>query len=282
MSPARPPEGCRSAVPPEGAPANHALAQQQRALIGAVFQARPPGPGAAFHGPGLGAYRANAHAHAERALLDAYPVAAALVGEAAFASLARALWHHHPPTRGDLGEWGGALPAFIAAQAGLAGLPYLPDTARLEWALHLASRGRDATNDAASFARLETEPPERLRAVLAPGTTVVRSPWPVLSLLDAHLHGEPDFATVAQRLAGRMAECVRVWRQGGSVRLTRLGDTQARFEAALVSGHTLGQALDAAPIDALAWLTDAVRTGLCTGLAPAPDPTFNANPGATP
>jgi len=247
------------------------LAHRQSALLDALLQARAPGPDAPWHGPGLGAYRANAHAHAERALLDAYPVVAALVGSEAFEALAHALWHHQPPERGDLGEWGAALADFIAAQPDLADLPYLPDTARLEWAMQAAARAGDAVVDAASFARLESEPPERLRLLFAPGTAVLRSRWPVLSLLDAHLHGDPDFATVAQRLAARVAEDVRVWRQGGAVRLTPLDAATARFEYSLLQGHTLGQALDTTPIDALAWLTDAVRSGLCTGLAPAPE-----------
>lgn len=250
---------------------NTSLAQRQHELLDALLQARPPGPDAPWHGPGLGAYRANAHAHAERALLAAYPVVAALLGEEAFQPLARALWHHRPPERGDLSEWGAALAGFVAAQSDLDSLPYLSDVARLEWALHLAARAADTTPDAASFAWLEREPPERLLLRLAPGTAIVRSPWPVLSVLDAHLHGEPDFATVARRLAAGVAENVRVWRQGPALRLTPIDDTIAGFEAALLDGHTLGQALDHTPIDALAWLGDAVRSGLCAGVAPTPD-----------
>lgn len=247
---------------------NTPLAQRQSELLDALFQPRPPEPGAAWLGRGLGAYRANAHAHAERALRDAYPVVARVIGDGAFHPLARALWHHHPPTRGDLSEWGAALAAFIAVQSDLDSLPYLSDVARLEWAVHVASRAADATPDAASFAWLEREPPERLRLRLPPGTAIVRSPWPVLSVLDAHLHGEPDFATVARRLSDGVAENVRVWRQGAAVRLTCLDDTLARFEATLLGGHSLGQALDDTPIDPVAWLGEAVRTGLCVGVTP--------------
>ena len=261
---------------------NARLARQQRGLLDALLRARPPGPQSRWHGPGLGAYRANAHAHAERALIDTYPVVAALLGEDTFATLARALWHHHPPTRGELGEWGGALAGFMADQPGLAHLPYLPDVARLEWALHGATRAEGARADAASFAWLEREPPERLCLRFAPGTAVVLSPWPVLSLLDAHLHGEPDLATAARRLRDGVAENVRVWRQGQAVRLTPLDHAIAPFEAALLVGHTLAQALDAAPLDALGWLREAVRSGLCVGVAPVSDPRPNTPDGAHP
>lgn len=247
---------------------NTPLAQRQHELLEALLQPHPPAPGSAWHGSGLGAYRANAHAHAERALRDAYPVIAALIGEDAFHALARALWHHHPPERGDLSEWGGALAAFIAAQSDLDSLPYLSDVARLEWALQVASRAADATPDPPSFAWFEREPPEHLRLRLAPGTAIVRSPWPVLSVLDAHLHGEPDFGTVARRLSDGVAESVRVWRQGAALRLTPIDGTRARFEAALLDGHTLGQALDDTPLDPVAWLSEAIRTGLCVGVVP--------------
>ena len=103
------------------------LAQQQQALLQALF-VRPGTANAdavethllsqlEVHSPqttrGLAAYRANGHALAERSLLAAYPVVAALIGGDNFALLARDLWHHHPPPCGDLAQWGDALPGFL-------------------------------------------------------------------------------------------------------------------------------------------------------------------------
>lgn len=242
------------------------LAQAQAALLDALLQARAPQHG--WDPVGLGIYRANAHAHAERSLLAAYPVLQAQVGEATFAALAQALWHHAPPVHGDLGEWGGALAGFIEAQADLAGVPWLGDLARLEWALHRAARAPHATPDPASFALLGASEPEQLRALMAPGTALIRSPWPVLSTLDAHLHGEPDFDELRRRLQQRQGESVRVWRPDGQVRAAAIPDEVAAFEALLADGVSLGQALQAATIDVQAWLPEAVQTGRLLGVAP--------------
>jgi len=247
-----------------------ALAASQRALLDALLQPHPPTGSTRWDVTGLGIYRANAHAHAERTLADTYPVVRALLGDEAFHALARALWHHHPPPRGDLGEWGGALAVLIANEPDLAALPYLGDVARTEWALHQAARAPEVAPDPASFARLQDHDPDTLCARLAAGSWVLVSHWPVLSIIDAHLHGEPGFDIVAQRLREGACESVRVWRQGGRVRANAIDSTTAHFEALLLAGHSLGQSLHQAPIDIEAWLTDAVRSGRLLGLDTPP------------
>ncbi|MBL0917983.1 MAG: putative DNA-binding domain-containing protein [Hydrogenophaga sp.] len=261
------------------------LAASQRALLDALFQPQPPQADACWNPTGLGAYRANAHAHAERTLSGTYPVVRALLGDEAFNALARALWHRHPPLRGDLGEWGEALALFIATEPDLDPLPYLGDVARVEWALHQAARSPDARPDPASFARLQDHHPDRLHARLATGTWVLDSAWPVLSIVDAHLHGDPGFDAVAQRLRDGVREAVRVWRHAGRVRACFIDAPTARFEARLLAGHSLGRALGEAPIDDLpAWLTEAVQAGRLLGFGPPHDthtPTPITPPGDT-
>lgn len=243
-----------------------ALAASQRALLDALLQPHPPTDDTRWDATGVGIYRANAHAHAERTLADAYPVVRALLGDEAFHALARALWHRHPPPRGDMGEWGEALAAFIATEPDLAALPYLGDVACTEWALHQAARAPEVPSDPAGFARLQDHEPDALHPRLAAGSWVLASHWPVLSIIDAHLHGEPGFDAVAQRLRGGVREAVRVWRQGGRVRACAIDSTTAHFEALLLAGHSLGQALHQAPLDIEAWLTDAVQAGRLLGL----------------
>lgn len=242
-----------------------ALADAQRALLDALLQPRPPQADARWDATGLGIYRANAHAHAERTLASAYPVVRALLGDEAFDALARALWHRHPPLRGDLAEWGGALAGFVTDEPDLATLPYLSDVARTEWAMHQAARAPTVLPEPASFARLKHEDPDGLRPLLASGSWVLASAWPVLSIVDAHLHGDPGFDTVAQRLRDGTPEAVRVWRRDGRVRAGVIDAATAQFEALLLGGLSLGHALDRAPIDIQAWLTDAVRTGRVLG-----------------
>ena len=98
------------------------LAQQQRDLLQAIFTTNNIAtqaintPARGINGTlnpyslrGLKTYQANAAASALRSLQTAYPVIAQLIGDDAFEHLARDFWAQHPPTRGDLAQWGGEL-----------------------------------------------------------------------------------------------------------------------------------------------------------------------------
>ena len=267
------------------------LAQQQQALLHALFVR----PGTAHADAaemqllnlldarssqttrGLAAYQANGHALAQRSLLAAYPVIAALIGVDNFALLARDLWHHHPPQCGDLAQWGDALPGFLQTNQQLTDAPYLSDVARAEWALHRAAGAPDAEPDLPSFARLGQEDPQGLALTLAPGTAVITSPYPVASLITAHLFEEPSLVEAAQRLRDGQGEHALVWRQGVRPRVAGMETAGALLVKALLAGADLPQALDAAcanadpgaasdVFDFSAWLTAAVTDGLVIGV----------------
>ena len=269
-------------------PTSPSLAQQQQALLQALF-ARPGSTEAHAaesqllalldaRSPqtvrGLAAYQANGHAQAERALLTAYPVVAALVSGDNFALLARDLWHHHPPRRGDLAQWGDTLPGFLHTNEQLADVPYLSDVARAEWALHRAAGAPDAEPDATSFARLAQEDPQGLALTLPPGTAVLTSRYPVASLITAHLFETPSLAEAARRLREGQGEHALVWRQGLRPRITDIAPSSAALVQALLAGADLPQALDAAcasadsaqGFDFSTWLNAAVTDGLVIGV----------------
>lgn len=224
--------------------------------------AYPAFPGRATRG--LHAYRSHGRELAVRALSGAYPVVAQLLGEDNFAGLAKALWLSHPPSAGDVARWGQDLPAFLAAQPELmAEDPYVPDVARVEWALHAAASAADAQVEADTFPWLAQHDPAALTLALGPGWMCVPSAYPVVSIVNAHLLADPPLATAGQRLRDGVAETALVWRQGlkPCVRLA-LPDESA-FLQALAAGHTLWSALEAAPrFDFGAWLAPAVQTGL--------------------
>ena len=260
------------------------LALQQQTLLGALLhgpgsqaawdaQARLPSLVLEPSARGLAAYRANGHALAERALAAAYPVVAAMVGPDCLNALARTLWHGHPNQHGDVACWGGELPALLEREAQLADYPYLADVARVEWALHRAAGAPDADADPASFALLTQQDPGALTLRLAPGTAVIRSAWPVASLVNAHLCGEPTLSEAADRLRDREAEQALVWRRAlrPAVRPCRAGE--AVLVDALLHRQGLVPALDAAlatdpGFDFSAWLAQAVGDGLVLGACP--------------
>jgi Putative DNA-binding domain len=269
------PETMREALPeamPEALPEARREAMRQRLLLRAVWR---DAPAASLQGwtrgiaaaSGLAAYQANAGALAERALAGAYPTLAALVGPASFAALARHFWQQHAPLHGDLGLWGQALPAFVAASAQLADEPCLADCARLDWALHAATRAADAPPLSPALDLLASTEPRQLRLRLAPGAAVVPSRWPIVTVWQAHRHdhgndhgnehGNQDgdqhsadgdrFAAARQAFDEARAETAFVWRdERFVVHAQAIDSADAAFSNACIDGATLAGALDAA------------------------------------
>lgn len=256
------------------------LAAQQQALLAALFD-RPSidaikniAAHARFTGVrGLKAYQTNGHAAAERSVQAAYPVLTQLLGAESLCALARAFWHAHPPARGDLAQWGGGLAEFMQASDQLVDEPYLPDVARVEWALHCSASAPDQASDPASFALLMQHDPADLQLLLVPGCAVVQSAWPVASILGAHLEQMPPLAEVGQRLRAGVAEAALVWRAGLRPRVREALVGEAAWINAHLGGCSLGAALDAAPaLDFNVWLPLAVQTGLVLGARTLPLP----------
>jgi hypothetical protein len=242
---------------------------RQQLLVSALWRKTDPAAlqgwlsqAAAAAAHGLAAYRGNAGAIAERALAGAYPTVAALVGEESFAMLARDFWRHDAPERGDLGEWGAALPDFIAANAALSSEPYLTESARLDWLVHLASRATDAPEEPPALEALADGAAEDLRLLLRPGCALLSSAWPVAAIWQAHQRdGEDRFAEVRTAFAAGRGDNAFVWRDGFAVRVDALDDASAAFTRCMHLGATLADALDAAG-DGFAfdqWLVQALQ-----------------------
>ncbi len=261
------------------------LARQQQALLNALFSWPPEtaikslanyadltGAEGGIH-RGFLAYQSNGHELAQRSLLATYPVVAQLLGDESFAALSRALWHAHPPLRGDLAQWGHDLPAYVRASAQLADEPYLADVAQAEWALHICSACADVDPDPASIGLLITHDPAALTLILAPGCVVIESAWPVASILTAHLSGTPELEVVGQKLRTRTGESAVVWRHGRQPRVREALPGEAELLAGLLSDKTLDAALQSAPaLDFNAWLTMAAQTGLLLAARPTGRP----------
>lgn len=251
-----------------------AEARRQLDLLAAIAAPRADASAPA----GLRAYRANAHASAERALAAACPTVQALLGADDFARLARELWQADPPQCGDLGQWGDALPAWIEAHPGLVHWPYLADCARLDLALHRCERAADAVFDAASLALLSSAEPARLRLCPMPGVQGLGSRWPLASIHAAHAahvagHDEGLFALARERIEQGQGEAVVVARQGWRGVVERIDAPGLAFMQALAREADLAQALDAAGegFDFAAWLGAALRGRWLKEVAPIGD-----------
>ena len=244
-------------------------ALRQQALLQAISRS-PATPGvarveAAAAAPfgveaGLWVYRANAHALAERALLSAFPTLTALLGADDFKHMAREFWHDDPPQRGDIGEWGGALPDWLRAHPGFASWPYLGDCAELDWLRHCCERAADASLDSASLALLESHDPHRLTLVLRPGLAVLESRWPVASLYAAHQADATGFDAARDAIAAQRGEIALVARQGWRAAVHSIDAPTCAWIRDLQAGASLGEALARATseFDFTAWLTRAL------------------------
>lgn len=211
---------------------------------------------------GLGAYRGNGLALAERALASAHPTLVELLGPESFAALARTFWLKQPPDDGDIACFGAGLAAFIDGDAQLASDPYLADVARLEWAVHRCAFAADAPSQVTGLERLGAEDAPGCGLTLRPGTTLCRSSWPVRSIWQAHRRTDGGrFDAVRRAIACRQAETALVLREGWRVRVDRLDERDAAFTAAVLHGQVLEVALTEAGdgFDFQAWLVRAVQ-----------------------
>jgi hypothetical protein len=189
----------------------------------------------------LDVYRRNARVNHQAALAAAYPVVRRLVGDAFFAEAARRYVRASPASSGDLHGYGASLPSFLEAYGPAQGLAYLPDVARLEWAVHESFHAADAPGfDFEALGRLAPDAHGALRFRLDPDVRLVASRYPVLAIWEANQpprDGSPD------RAEG--ADCVLVRREGFEAIPRAIDATAWRFLDALRRGSPLEEASDA-------------------------------------
>jgi len=228
---------------------------------------------------GLRAYQINAQATAQRVLASTYPTIAAMLGIGTLNALALILWQQQPPSGGDLGDWGGALPGLLAAHPDLQPWPWLADSARLDWARHVCERAADADLDAGSLQRLGDTAPEQLHLQLKPCVQVLTSSWPIADLWDAHqLPADQQQAAASQALSQAPVGSVVVWRDPWQVQMLCLTGAQADWMTTLSANTAspqntalnLADMLDQAlpDFDFTAWLTQALSQGWLRRVTP--------------
>jgi hypothetical protein len=210
---------------------------------------QPAGANAAVH-ERLGLYRGNARAARRAALASAYPVLAALTGEAYFDALALAYARAHPSRDADLNRFGAALPVFVERYETDARYAYFGDVARLEWALHRAAFAADAVPLApAQWQAIGAERLMSARLAVHPACAALASRHAVLAIWRAHQH---DDENPRDEKHDAWPECIDTpswslvvrprWRP------TVLAHSHAAHEAfvALQGGATLDEALERA------------------------------------
>ena len=188
----------------------------------------------------IGIYRNNVLANYRKALGATYPVVRRLVGAPFFNAAVDAFVRAYPSRHGDVNRYGGELPGFLAAYAPARDLPYLPDVARLEWAIDQAAIAADARQlDLDALAAVPAESFESLRFVLNPSAHFVASPYPVLRIWQVSQDGFEGDDMVDLGAGG---DSLLVLRGAGGVTIERLSPGEHALLIALAGGAGLGEA----------------------------------------
>lgn len=192
----------------------------------------------------LRVYRNNALESLTAALGDVYPVVRRLVGEGFFRFASHQFIRRHPSRSGNLHDFGQQFPAFLASFPPAAGLAYLGDVARLEWAWHHALHA--AGHPVFQPRRLADVPAARqagLRFVLHSAAHLIASPFPVMRLWEVNSASRLDDVTVDLASGG---ERLLVNRPELDVSVQRLSPGEHAFLHAIGDRKCFLEACDAA------------------------------------
>jgi hypothetical protein len=189
-------------------------------------------------------YRNNVLGNCRKALAATYPIVQRLVGSAFFNAAIDAFVRAHPSPRGDVNRYGRELPHFLAAYPPARELPYLPDVARLEWAIDQANIAADAPPfDTAALRAVPPGAHGELRFVLHPSAQFVASPYPIFHIWQVNQAGHTGDDRVD---LGEGGDALLVRRASDGVVVERLATGEQAFLAALASNRSLREATERA------------------------------------
>ena len=198
--------------------------------------------------PRLSIYRNNTIATLTAALKATFPVVCRLVDDRFFDYAAHAFIQHNLPASPCLVEYGGDFPTFLAGFPPVAELDYLPDVARLEWAINRVLRAPHSET-LIPLASLLAVPgdPAQIRLRIAASIEHVASPHAIHRIWQLNQPGAAPAEMVSDRIGAHLEI-----RSVDGLQITDLPSAIWTFRARIAAGTTLG----AAAADALAIAAD--------------------------
>lgn len=209
------------------------------------------------------------------ALRLSFPAVHALVGADFFEGAAQIFVRQQPARSADLNAYGAEFPDFLQRFEPATSLAYLPDVARLEWAVNRALHAPDAQPlDPSELTAVVPADHDRVCFVAHPSISLLRSRFPVDTIWRAVL--ERDDAAMAAVDLNSGPVHMLVQRVDERVDVARLDESEWRFASALLGGQPLRDALSAAQaLDGAALLAQHLMAGRCVAfhvLAQEPSP----------
>jgi hypothetical protein len=222
-------------------------------------------------------YRNTSLGTLTRALATAFPAVRALVGEDFFEAAAQQFIRAEPPATACLDDYGARFADFLAQFPPAAGIAYLADVARLEWAVNRALQAPDGpVLELAALAGVEPAHVSNLRFEPHRSVAVLQLASPADAIWRAVLDQDQAAMAALDPAAGPVWLLIERCESGVQVR--RMAAGSARFTQRLCAGQTLQAALEAAldtPVAELnALLADHLASGRFTSwrIAESPHP----------
>jgi hypothetical protein len=220
----------------------------------------------------LAIYRHNLFGSLTEALSAVYPTVAALVGDGFFRYAAHDYIVAHPSRSGNLHEFGEMLPQFLEGFQPARSLPYLADSARLDWAWHAvfhtdSAACPDALSVLTRIAALSDAQRLALHLRWQPAARLVVSPYPILRIWQVHQAPMAD-DDGAQSLVDFDAggQAVLVAQRSGDITVERLAPAEHALLDTLSRRGTLGDAVASAlAFDSEFDVGSAIARHLCVG-----------------
>jgi Putative DNA-binding domain len=181
-----------------------------------------------------------------KALRLSYPAVHLLVGETFFDGAAALFIAQCPPRAAYLDEYGAEFPEFLRDFQPAASLVYLPDVARLEWAVSRAIHAADVPPmDLTQLSALSPAEQSHVALVPHPSVAVLRTATPADVIWRAVLSRDDDALAAVDVDAGPAHLIIE--RLGTGVEVLRLDAAEWHFAAALCDGRPIEAALADAP-----------------------------------
>lgn len=185
-------------------------------------------------------YRNNVLGNYRHALAATYPVVRRLIGAPFFDAAIESFVRAYPSTHGDVNRYGAAVSRFLVTYPPARAFAYLPDVARLEWAIDQANiAGEAPAFDLDALARVPLEAMGELRFSLHPSAQILRSPHPIFRIWQVNRPGHLGNGRIDP---GEGDEALLVRRAPEGVLVERLGAAAHAFLAALLRKRSLADA----------------------------------------
>jgi len=227
---------------------SRSLAELQRSLAQHILGAGDePGlerlavvPAGANLGARLAVYTDGYPARMQESLRETYPAIAKILGDGSFDGLADRYVEWAPAGWCNLNNVGVRLPDFLGEDPLTTDLPFLPDLARLEWAvIECFNAALQEPFDIASCGDWGLDDWAEARIGFQPGTAIVGSEWPIRRLREArHLERHEIDVDLVDR-----PESVLIHRDGFDVSTRTVDPSEALSLVRLGEGATLGEVM---------------------------------------